>query len=111
MINVVIEVKRPYAKKPPLAVGLFVTVDIEGRSVSNGTVIPRAALREGQVVWVVTEDGRLRFRKVDVAVIQGNDVIIQQGLMAGEQVVTTPMKAVTDGMAVRVMQKTREERS
>ena len=111
MINVVIRVDRPYAKKPPLAVGLFVTVGIEGRSFSDAVIIPRAAMREGQVVWVVGKDNRLRYRNVTVAVIQDNQAVIQEGLKAGELVVTTPLKAVTDGMAVRVIQTGTGERS
>lgn len=100
-INVVVRVERPYASKPPLAVGLFVTVDIEGRTLPNAAIIRRSALHEGNVVWVVDSDGRLCFREVDVARVQGNDALIQAGLEDGERVVITPLKVVSDGMAVR----------
>jgi RND family efflux transporter MFP subunit len=106
MINVVVRVERPYANKPPLAVGLFVTVDIKGRTLPNVAIIPRSALHQGNVVWVVDKDGRLRFRKVDVARIQGDDVMVQAGLGGGEMVVITALKAVTDGMTVRSVPKT-----
>ena len=105
MINVVVRVEKPYAKKPPLVFGLFVTVDIEGRGLPSATIIPRAALHQSEVVWVVNEDGRLHFRKVRVARIQGNEVVVVDGLEDGETVVTTPLKAVTDGMAVRIVQE------
>ena len=36
MINVVVRVNQPYAKKPPLAPGMFVTVDIQGRKIDKG---------------------------------------------------------------------------
>ena len=101
MMNVVVRVEKPYAKKPPLAVGLFVTVDIEGHPLPDGAVIPRTALRQGKLVWVVDKGGRLRFRKVDVARVHGDEVMVQDGLKDGERVVITPLKAVTDGMAVR----------
>jgi RND family efflux transporter MFP subunit len=104
MIRVVVRMEKPYAKKPPLAVGLFVTVDIEGRTLPNAAIIPRSALHQGDVVWVVdkdNEDSRLRFRKVDVARIQGDEVIVQVGFQGEERVAITPLKAVTDGMAVR----------
>jgi len=102
MINVVVRVEKPYAKKPPLPVGLFVTVDLEGHTLPNAAIIPRSALHQGDVVWVVDNDGRLHFRKVDVARVQGDDVMVQDGLKDGERVVTTPLKAVTNGMAVRI---------
>ena len=101
MINVVVRVEKPYAKKPPLPVGLFVTVDIEGRTLPEAAVIPRSALHQGDVVWVVDSEDRLHFRKVDVARIQGDAVMVQQGLKNGETVAISPLEAVTDGMAVR----------
>jgi multidrug efflux pump subunit AcrA (membrane-fusion protein) len=103
MINVVVEVDNPYARKPPLAVGLFVTVRIKGRVLDEATIIPRAALHQGNVVWVVDEAGRLRFREVRVARFSGDDVFIQSGLKDGEQLAISPLKAVTDGMAVRTI--------
>jgi RND family efflux transporter MFP subunit len=100
MINVVIRVEKPYAKKPPLAVGLFVKVDIQGRTLPNATIIPRSALHQDNVVWVVDEHGRLQFHKVDVARVQGDEVMVEAGLKDGEKVVISPLKAVTDGMVV-----------
>jgi RND family efflux transporter MFP subunit len=103
-INVVIKVEKPYAKRPPLIFGLFVTVDIEGRSVPRAALIPRAALRQGDMVWVVG-DSRLKFRKVHVARVQGDEVMIEGGLEAGDRVVVTPLKEVTDGMVVRTVKQ------
>ena len=101
MINVVVQVEKPYAKKPPLAVGLFVTIDIEGRTLHKAAIIPRSALHQDNTVWVVDKDDRIRFRKVAVALLQGDEAIIMDGLEDGERLVITPLKAVTDGMAVR----------
>ncbi|UCG13470.1 MAG: efflux RND transporter periplasmic adaptor subunit [Deltaproteobacteria bacterium] len=103
MIDVVVRVAKPYASKPPLAMGLFVTVDIQGRTLENVAVIPREALHQGDVVWVLTKDSRIRFRKVDVARLHGDAVTVKDGLENGEIVVTTPLKAVTDGMVVRTV--------
>ena len=108
MIHVVVLVDKPYARKPPLVFGLFVTVEIEGRNLHNCTVIPRGALHQGNVVWVVDPESRLRFRTVEVARIQGDEVIVTKGLEDGETVVTTPLKAVTDGMTVRMVSKPSE---
>jgi len=102
MINVVVRVEKPYAGKPPLAMGLFVTVEIDGRILSNAALIPRSALHPDDVVWVVDEDSRLRFRKVRVARFSGEGVVIRDGLQDGDRVVISPIKAVTEGMRVRV---------
>ncbi|MGD8513200.1 MAG: efflux RND transporter periplasmic adaptor subunit [Deltaproteobacteria bacterium] len=111
MINVIIRVDKPYATRPPLAMGLFVTVEIEGRRLPKAAVIPRPALHENDVVWVVDEENRLRFRKVDVARVQGNEVVVEAGLKDGERVVITPLKAVTHGMAVRKVPEKEETAS
>ena len=105
MIHVVVRVDKPYARKPPLVFGLFVAVGIEGRKVQSVTVIPRAALHQGNVVWIVDKASRLRFRKVEVARVHGDEAIVTKGLEDGETVVTTPLKVVTDGMAVRMVSK------
>jgi len=111
MINVVVRVDKPYDRKPPLAVGLFVTVYIDGRTLQDAVIIPRSALRQGHVAWVVDGDNRLHFRKVEVARFQGDDVVVQSGLNHGEAVVVSPLKAVTDGMTVRTVVLEEENRS
>lgn len=101
MARVIVRVDAPYATRPPLAVGLFVTVDIRGRTVSAAAVIPRAALRQGDIVWVVDDEGILRFRSVTVARSQGEEIVIETGLEDGEQVVFSSLRAPTNGMTVR----------
>lgn len=101
MVRVVIRVDQPYARKPPLAVGMFVTVEIEGRSLERAVVIPRSALHEGNLVWVAGQDGRLRFREVEVARLSGDVAVVRAGLKDGETVIVSGLKAVTDGMKVR----------
>jgi RND family efflux transporter MFP subunit len=104
LINIIVRVEKPYARKPPLAVGLFVTVDIQGRSLPNAAIIPRSAVHENNTVWVVDDDDQLHFRTVEIARMQGDEALIQAGLVDGERVIVTPLKAVTDGMAVRTAQ-------
>ena len=104
MINVVIRVDKPYETKPPLATGLFVTVEIEGRTLDNAAMIPRSALRDNNVVWVVDENGLLKFRTVTVARLMPNAVLLEGGLNDGEMVVVSSLQAVTDGMKVRTRQ-------
>ncbi|MCD6485848.1 MAG: efflux RND transporter periplasmic adaptor subunit [Syntrophobacterales bacterium] len=101
MITVIVRVDKPYAAKPPLAIGLFVTVDIEGRVLPDATVIPRAALRQGNIVWTVNDEGVLHFRTVRVARYQGEEIVIKSGLKDGELVVFSSLKAAADGMIVR----------
>ena len=102
MINVVVRVEKPYATRPPLAAGLFVTVEIQGRTLKNAAVIPRSALRDNSVVWVVDEKGQLIYRQVDIARLDTNQAILRGGLKDGDRLVTSGLRAVTDGMKVRI---------
>jgi RND family efflux transporter MFP subunit len=111
MVRVVVRVHRPYATKPPLAMGLFVTVEIKGHDIPDMAIIPRSALHQGNVAWVVDPDGKLHYRKVKVARIDGEQVQISSGLEDREQVVVSPLKTVTDGMEVRPLPMKEENRS
>ena len=121
MVNVVARVEDPYGRsglvsasdeqtlggrtdgdRPPLAVGLFVEAEIQGRRVENAVVLPRSALRGGDRVLVVDAESRVHFRDVVVLRSQREEVVIGGGLAAGEHVVVSPLSAVVDGMAVRV---------
>ena len=104
MINVIARVEDPYRHKPPLAIGLFVSVAIEGTILENAVVIPRAALHGGNLVWIA--DGNLlRHREVEVARSMDDRVIIRGGLEAGELVIVTPLVTATDGMKIRVIEE------
>jgi RND family efflux transporter MFP subunit len=102
MVPVVVRVDKPYASKPPLVAGLFVTVEIQGRTLENAAVIPRVALRDNDTVWVVDDSGLLKFRRVDVARLEADHAILRSGLEDQEMVVVSGLKVVTDGMKVRV---------
>jgi RND family efflux transporter MFP subunit len=102
MINVIVRVDAPYATKPPLAAGLFATVEIQGRTISNAAIVPRDALRANDTVWVVDDAGQLNFRKVEMARRYPDRAILTAGIQAGERLVISPLKVVTDGMTVRI---------
>jgi RND family efflux transporter MFP subunit len=109
MVTAVARVEDPYgrsagASRPPLAVGLFVDAEIEGRRVEGALVLPRSALREGGVVLAVDDENRLRIRPVEVLRTQGDEVVIGSGLEAGERVCISPLPGAVDGMEVRIAQ-------
>lgn len=102
MHNIVVQVDAPYASYPPLAAGQFAEVRISGKAIDRAAVIPRAALHDNNIVWVVDpETSCLRFREVDIARTNHAGVVIENSLKDGEKVVISPLKAVSDGMKVR----------
>ena len=50
------------------------------------------------------KEGHLRFRRVEIARMEGKDALIRTGLKTGDRVVISPMEAVTDGMRVRTVE-------
>jgi RND family efflux transporter MFP subunit len=107
MVQVVARVADPYdlddGDATPLAVGLFVEAEIQGRRVDDAVVLPRSALREGNQVLVVDAENRVRFRDVDVLRARREEVVISAGLVAGERVCVSPLPAAVEGMSVRVL--------
>ena len=106
MVHVVAEVADPYGRgddpdRPPLAAGLYVEAEIVGRTVENVAVLPRSAIRDGDVVLVVDDDDRLRLRRVEVLRRSADRAIVRGGLANGERICLSPLVAVTDGMRVR----------
>ena len=112
MVHVVAEVQNPYGRgadptRPPLAAGMFVEAEIDGRVVENVAVLPRAALRGTDQVLIVDDENRLRFRTIDVLRTTIDEVIVQGGLASGERVNLSPLEAVSDGMQVRINEVSR----
>jgi RND family efflux transporter MFP subunit len=117
MVHLVARVEDPYGRSgmtgsAPLAVGLFVDAEIQGRTVENVFVLPRTALRTdagSDLVYVVDAGDRLRFKAVEVLRAKRDDVVIGGGLRAGDRVCVSPLAAAVDGMAVRIVSGTEAE--
>lgn len=115
MVHVVARVRDPYGlhteiERAPLAVGLFVQAEIRGREVKDVFVLPRSAIHSGDPmdphaspeVHVVDAEGRLHIRPVEVLRTEQERVVIGDGLAPGERVSVSSLRAVVDGMRVRV---------
>ena len=111
MVHLVARVEDPYGQtgargSAPLAVGLFVEAEIQGRRVEGVFVLPRTALRTDSgddFVYVVDAGDRLRFKAVEVLRAERDDVVIGGGREPGDRVCISPMAAPVNGMAVRVV--------
>ncbi|MEL7729168.1 HlyD family efflux transporter periplasmic adaptor subunit [Citromicrobium bathyomarinum] len=87
---------------PPLLLGSFVDARMTGEASVPFARIPIRALRPGNQVWVV-RDGRLRI--LPVRVIQRTDevaYVTTPSLAVGGRIVTSNLRAPTDGMRVRL---------
>ena len=100
------EVEDPYGagadNGAPLAAGLFVSVEIEGREYENSVVVPRSALRGDNLVFVARADNTLEIRSVTVAQTDRNRAVLIGGIKEGEKVVTSPVRGAAEGMVIAI---------
>lgn len=92
----------------PLPVGLFVDAEIQGREVIDAYVLPRSALRGSDTVYVAQEGGTLGVRTVSVITSDPDRLVIAGGVSAGDLVVTSPVRAASDGMRIRTFDQAGE---
>ena len=116
MIHAIAQVADPYGRgpdpdRPPLAVGMFVEAEIQGRLMKEVVALPRAALRGEDQVLVVDPDSKLRFRRVNVVRLERERVLIDSGLQEGELVSLATLTTVVDGMKVQVQQGSNPQES
>jgi len=113
--NVVVRIDSPGARgtpvsgpadaAPPLLVGMYATVEIEGRREGRYAVVPRRALRDGSTLWLVGADDVVSIRPVRLLSETGNDAaVVADGVAEGARVVISDLKIVTQGMPVRVVE-------
>ena len=103
------EVEDPYAvsvgSSMPLAVGLFVTAEIQSSKERFAYTVPRDALRNDDEVYIITPDEHLEIRKVDVLSTTEEQVMLAGGVKEGEQVVTSTIPAAVNGMRVQAVRR------
>lgn len=116
MFNAYVEISDPYGEKInssayiPLAVGLYVSAEITGRTIKNAYVIPRKALRSGNKVFVVN-DGKLNIKQVEVLHQDVDEVYVNSGINVDDLVAVSPIGTPVQGMNVKVrMPKNSEEK-
>jgi RND family efflux transporter MFP subunit len=104
LIYATAEVEDPYGLSAvngmPMAVGMFVTAEIEGITSQAALVMPRMALRNQDKVYVINADNRLEIRTVSVVSTSEDRVLVSSGVTPGERVVTSTLPNAVDGMEV-----------
>ncbi|MDY7035286.1 MAG: efflux RND transporter periplasmic adaptor subunit [Thermodesulfobacteriota bacterium] len=108
MARVLICVKDPLALKtpdrdqPPLIIGEFTSLEIEGRQLDNIYNIPRLALRDSTSIWIAKNDGTLKIHNVNTVWRNARTVLIRDGLRPGDRLIISDIPAPVDGMSIKV---------
>ena len=90
----------PPGGTPPLLVGKFVEVEIEGLELEGYFRAPRSALQSGNEVWVVNDGGVVSIVPVEVLQRTSDEVYVTGTLENGQSVVTGGIQFATEGMRV-----------
>ena len=107
-IEVIVRVPNPFAVSnasepahPPLLVGKFAEVTIDGEAPGEYFRLSRAALQPGDEVWCVRADSSVRIVPVRVLQRLDDQVFVAGPLDADEPAIVGGIRFATDAMAVR----------
>lgn len=106
-VAVVVRVPDPFVTdstgtRPPLLLGTYVDVGIQGVLLDHYIVLPQAAYRDGDVVWAVESDSLLRLVPAEFIHEVDGQVYLTADLEDRARVVVSPLAVVTDSMSIRV---------
>jgi RND family efflux transporter MFP subunit len=91
----------PEERGLPLLVGSFVHLEILGNHTQRLIEVPRAALREGGHVFVMTPEHTLDIRDVEIVWGLPASVLVRSGLRDGEALITSRVGTAVPGMRLR----------
>jgi len=109
MARVVVAIADPYnlekggdSKRQDLEIGMFVDVEIIGKTLSGVFAVPRSALRNGDTVWTMDDENSLRVTPVTVVRRERGTVLLRDGFQEGARVVLTNISGAAEGMKLRM---------
>ncbi|MDD5723970.1 MAG: efflux RND transporter periplasmic adaptor subunit, partial [Syntrophales bacterium] len=97
-----LDLKSPEKTMPPLLIGEYVRVEIEGPVLEGVVALPRTALRDGGNIWIAGIDDTLDIRKVDIVWRGEEIVLLKNNLADGERIIVTDLSAPIRGMKLIV---------
>lgn len=103
MARILVRIEDPLGddRELPLLLGAFVDVAAEAEPIENAIRVPRLALRNGNQVYVMNDDGLLEIRDVGIAWSEPDSVLVTTGLRPGDQLVTSRIAIPVPNMPLR----------
>ena len=103
----IVRVEDPYGSGAgegmPLAVGLYVDAEIEGRPIIDAVQIMAEGLRAGCEVFVLDGGCLLDVRKVEVVHRNRSTVLLSSGVEAGDLIIVSAIRNPVRGMRLQAM--------
>jgi RND family efflux transporter MFP subunit len=109
MAVVYVAVKDPFNRlpenrtQPQLLLGSFVRAEIAGTELAGVVPIKRDHLREGNSIWLLSDDQTLEIRQVDIVAKTSEQIFIGSGLTDGERLIVSDLTAPAPGIPVKLL--------
>ncbi|EGF28844.1 efflux RND transporter periplasmic adaptor subunit [Rhodopirellula baltica] len=103
LARVLITVADPLGREsdaPPLILDTLIETQIEGKEINDVIRLPRDYVRDQDTVWVMKEE-QLEIRETQVVFRDAEYAYIREGIEEGEDIVTTTLATVADGVGLR----------
>lgn len=101
MVRILLTADEPYAAARPMLINEYVRVKIDGDSVDGAMMLPRKYLRDGNVVWTIDGENKLRILQAEVINGYSSEMLIRIDGPAEIEIVTTDLSAAVEGMQLR----------
>jgi len=85
----------------PLLPGAFVDAEVQGRSIEGAIAVPRAAVYDGNTVWVLSAQSRLERRRISPLWSDAAYMYVSEGLEDGAALVLSPLVNPVEGASAR----------
>ena len=108
MAKVIIEVDDPLSQKPanklapPLMLGTYARVEIEGKTLHDVIRLPETVLHDGRQIWLMTDQQTLDIRTVNPAWIEQGYIYLDKAqLPDNARIITSDLATPVQGMRIR----------
>lgn len=97
------EVLNPYDEDPPLAIGTYVDAEIEGNFISNGFILPIAAIKNDNEIYIIDQNSKLKIKKIEIVGTEEDKVIVKGDISELDMVVISTINTGYEGMELTPM--------
>ncbi|BBO89439.1 efflux RND transporter periplasmic adaptor subunit [Desulfosarcina ovata] len=103
MARILVSVKDPLgladkAGGPPMLIGEYVRVEIQGRRLTDVYRIPRTALRDNSTIWILSDDNRLVVLPVKTVWRDADYVLMKNGITPGQRLIVSDLATPVEGI-------------
>ncbi|MEJ0038659.1 MAG: efflux RND transporter periplasmic adaptor subunit [Gammaproteobacteria bacterium] len=99
-----VDVRAVLSNSTNMLPGQVVRARVNGVTLASSLVIPKRAVMhgvQGSFVWLIGAGDKVEFRPVQLGTTAANDVVVDQGLKAGERIVVDGILKVQPGAVVK----------